>query len=319
VRIVFFGTGPFAIPALERLHAASGVHPLLRVVTRPDRPQARGRKVSPTPVRRRASELGIACDAPETANDPVYLDSLAALAPDLFLVADYGEMLRKRIRELPAVGIFNLHGSLLPRWRGAAPVVHAILAGERETGVTLFRIERGLDSGPVVDMEKLTIGELETAGELEARLARAGADLIERNLPRFASGSLRETPQDDSQATPAPKIEKSAAQIDWTAPAEQVARQVRAYNPWPGAFSLIRGERTIFLRARPIGAEVQGTEPPGSVVSVARDAFCVRCGQGAIEVLELQREGKAPLEAAAYLRGRPLQPGDRFEQQGART
>ncbi len=325
MRVVFFGSGPFALPALERLHECSRRAPLsaadtgpplvelVRVVTRPDRPQRRGRQLVPTPVRARAVELGLPCDAPEGANEPDFLDSLAALSPDLITVADYGEMLRKRLRELPRIGVFNLHASLLPRHRGAAPVVHAILHGEEETGVTLFRIEKRLDSGPIVDAARAGIGPLETAGELEPRLGRLAADLLERNLEAFASGSFREAPQDESLATIAPKIEKRAGAIPWNASALEVSNLVRAFNPWPGAFSFLGAERTIFLRVRPCGAAlVDAALPPGSVEDTRRDGFRVRCGSGAVEVLQLQREGKAPLDAAAYLRGRPLKPGDRF-------
>lgn len=318
LKIVFFGSGPFALPVLERLHAASSTYPLLRVVTRPDRPQARGRKVLPTPVRLRATELGIPCDAPETANAPSFLEALGAADPDLFLVADYGEMLRRGLREIPRLGIFNLHGSLLPRWRGAAPVAHAILAGDTESGVTLFRIERGLDSGPIVDTEKLALGEHETAGELEARLALCAADLIERNLPRFAAGPPRETAQDESRVTLAPKLDKASAQIDWEASAEAVSRQVRAYNPWPGAFSFLGGERTIFLRVRPIAVDPGPGSIPGSIAGLSKNSFSVRCGSGAVAVLELQREGKSPLDAAAYLRGKQFQNNDRFEGRAVR-
>jgi methionyl-tRNA formyltransferase len=311
VKVVFFGSGPFALPTLETLARGPSKTTLARVVTRPDRPQRRGKKLAPTPVRSRATDLGLSCDAPETANDSAYVEVLRGLSPDLFVVADYGEMLRKPLREVPAIGIFNLHGSILPRWRGAAPVVHSILHGDGETGVTLFRIEKGLDSGPVVDAERTTIAPTETAGELEPRLATLAARLLERSLDAFAARTFRETPQDDRLATLAPKVEKRDGAIVWDAPAIEVTNRVRAFNPWPGAYSFLGGERTIFLRVAPSATSLPGAAP-GSVAAVTKDGFKIQCGTGSVDVLEVQREGKAALGAAEYLRGRPLKPGDRF-------
>jgi methionyl-tRNA formyltransferase len=316
VKVVFFGSGTFAVPALELLHGRSPRHPLRLAVTRPDRPAGRGRKLLPTPVRLRAAELGVACEAPDSANDPGFLDRLERVGADLFIVADYGEMLRKRLREAPSIGTFNLHASLLPAYRGAAPVVHALLAGEEETGVTLFRVEKGLDTGPIVGSARTGIAPLETAGELEERLARLAAGLLDASLDAFAAETFRETPQDERLATRAPKLEKRAGAVDWSLAPRALVNFVRALNPWPGAFSFLLGkdgrpERTVFLRvkeAAPGGEDL----PPGTVIDVRGDGFTVRAGGGAVEVLEVQREGKAPLRAAEYLRGRPLRPGDVF-------
>jgi methionyl-tRNA formyltransferase len=316
VRVVFFGSGPFGLPALDALHRSSR-HQLACVATRPDRPAGRGRKLAPTPIRRRAAELGIPCEAPPTANDPRFLETLRSLAPDIFIVADYGEMLRKALREVPRLGAFNLHASALPAYRGAAPVVHALLAGETQTGITLFRIEKGLDTGPVVAVERTAIEPLETAGELEARLALLAAGLLERGLDELEAGTAREVPQDDSRATLAPRLDKSAGAIAWDAPPGKLADFVRALNPWPGAFSFLHAEgrkpeRTIFLRARPAaGVDASGVLP-GAIRDAGRQGFSVACRGGALEVLELQREGKGAVNAAAYVRGRPLAPGDRF-------
>ncbi len=317
MRVVFFGAGAFGLPTLEMLHSRGKTVDLVRVVSRPDRPSGRGRKLTPTPVRARALELGIDCDTPEGANDPAYLDELASLKADVFIAVDYGEMLRRRLRELPRRGIFNLHPSLLPRYRGAAPVPHSLLAGEEVTGVTLFRIERKLDAGPIVDVEKVTVEPLETSGELEARLARVAAGLLERNLETFRGGDFQETPQDDELATFAPKLHKRDAAIDWNRDPVTLTNFVRAMNPWPAAWSVLRQagrkpERTVFLRVRPApGASRQGLRP-GQVEDVRKDGFRIRCEGGAVEVLELQREGKAALPAAAYLQGRSLRPGDSF-------
>jgi len=317
VKVVLFGSGGFGIPTLGRLRSLHGRIDLVRLVSRPDRPRGRGREVAPTPLRARAIELGVPCDAPETANDPAYLETLAALAPDLFVVVDYGEMLRKPLRALPRIGVFNLHGSLLPRYRGAAPVARALLAGEETTGVTLFRVDRELDAGPIVDVVEARIEPIETAGELEARLSILAADLIERNLEAFRSGAFRETRQDDSLVTYAPRLEKSEGLIEWDADPPAIANRVRALNPWPTAWSFLRKEgrrpeRTSFLRVRPVSSSADSSLSPGSVEVVRRDGFSVRCRGGAVDVLELKREGGTALDAASYLRGRPLRLGDRF-------
>jgi methionyl-tRNA formyltransferase len=318
MRVVFFGSGAFALPALERLAGATASHRLLAVVTRPARPGGRGKKLKPTPVYEKALALGLPCESPASVNDPAYLETLAALAPDLFVVVDYGEILAKRFRELARIGAFNLHASLLPRYRGAAPVAHALLAGETRTGVTLFRIEKEIDSGPIVGAAALEVGELETTGELEGRLAELAASLLEHHLQAFASGSFTETPQDASLATFAPKLVKNAGLIDWNRTPGELTRFVRAMNPWPGAYSFLQSpgknpERTIFLRVRPAaGAAAGPAQAPGTVAAVEKNGFHIRCHSGAIEVLELQRAGKAPLDAASYLRGRNLVPGDRF-------
>lgn len=320
MKVIFLGSGSFAVPVLERLCHAPGPQRLLRAVTRPPRPAGRGRKLRPTPVAQAARALGVPCDAPLSVNDPGYIETLRALAPDLIVVVDYGELLRKPFRDLARIGAFNLHASLLPRHRGAAPVARAILAGERTSGVTLFRIERELDAGPIVGTVALEIGELETAGELLSRLAPLAASLLERHLAAFAAGSFAATAQDHTLATRAPKIEKDEGRIDWTLEPDALARAVRAYNPSPGAHSLLHREgeapeRTVFLRVRPAPA-VRPELPPGTVEAVERTGFRVRSGQGAVAVLEIQRAGKSALSAAEYLRGRPLAAGDRFGESG---
>lgn len=318
MKIVFFGSGPFGAPTLRRLSAHATRHPIALVVSRPDRPQRRGRKLAPTPIRALAEELDLPCATPESANAPEFLEDLARLEADIFLVADYGEMLRKRLRGLPRIGVFNLHGSLLPRHRGAAPVAHAILAGDKETGVSLFRIEKGLDSGPVVDFEKTSIRPEENAAELEERLAQIAAGLCERSLDPLAGGNFMEVSQDDEDATLAPKIEKGQGAVPWSLEASALTRFVRAMSPWPGAFTFLRSrgkspERVILRRVRPgRTGDASAALPCGVVERVADEAITVRCRGGSLDILELQREGKAPLESAAFLRGRPLSPGDAF-------
>ena len=327
--IVFFGSGPFALPSLERLlqlgNQRPGVH-VAHIVTRPDRPAGRGRSIRPTPVRQRARELGVEALAPESANDPSFLERLMAQhAPDLFIVADYGEFLRKRFRELPRIGSFNLHGSLLPKHRGAAPVAYAITGGDTVTGVTLFRIEKELDSGPIVDAIEVPIGMAETAGELEDRLAQAAADLLERAIDRFVSGAFTESPQDHAAASLAPKLTKAQGQVDWGAPADAIHNTVRAMTPWPGAYSFLRRRTDEHdERVRLHTVAVLDTEPtqgssPGTVLEVTDDALVVACGRGRAAIMTLQRSGKQPLPAAAFVRGSPIAPGDFFTTKPART
>ena len=303
---------------LRRLATEQGAqdngHELVGVYTRPPRPAGRGKKLRPTPVATLAEELGLRAEAPESANAPETLAALVLLEPDLFVVADYGEFLGKRFRELPRIGAFNLHGSLLPKHRGAAPVAYAILAGQRTTGVTLFRIERTLDSGPIVGARALDIGPEETAEDLEARLAELAAELLIDTLPSFAARTHQETPQDPDGVTLAPKLTKTEACIDWTKSAEQITNAVRAYNPWPGAYSFLARDskapdRTTFLRVRPTSEE---KGEPGAVVRADKKTLAVACGDAAIEVLEVRRAGKAPLGAPEFLRGSRVEMGDRF-------
>lgn len=318
MRTAFLGSGPFALPALEVLHRRSDRYPLVLVATRQDRPVPRGRGLHPTEVRQKCLALGIECETPASVNDAAFLDRLRALRPDLIVTADFGEILRASILSLPRIGVFNLHGSLLPRHRGAAPVAHAILAGDKVSGVTLFRVERGVDTGPIVSQRSIEVDEEETAGELESRLAALAGEVLDGVLERFAEGTFTETPQDERSATLAPKLRKDAALIDWGRSARELAAWVHALNPWPLAYShrLAEGgsaERTAFLRVRPCA--VHGAEPgtpPGTVLAVRKESFDVACGTGRLEVLELQREGKAAMSAAAYLCGRRLQAGTQF-------
>ena len=241
---------------------------------------------------------------------------MGAIGTDVFIVADYGEILREEVLSLPPLGSFNLHASLLPAYRGAAPVVHAILGGEDETGVTLFRLERGLDSGPVLACSRTAIDPVETAGELEARLSELSAALLLEQLPVIAAGNAAGEAQDKILATLAPKLKKSNGLIDWDLPASSVCDLVRAMNPWPLAHGFLcplqgKTKRVSILRSTP-GGDAAGGPPPGTVHEVDAEGFSVSCGRGALRVLELQREGKPAMDAAAFMRGNPIEPGDQF-------
>jgi methionyl-tRNA formyltransferase len=305
MRIVFAGTTRFAATALSALSGAR--HDIVLVLTQPDRPAGRGRKEQASAVKRTALASGLPLKQPLSLKDPELVQTLRALAPEALVVAAYGLLVPPQILDLPPRGCLNIHASLLPRWRGAAPIQRALLAGDRCTGVSIMRMDAGLDTGPVLLTEATPIGPDDTAGTLEERLAEMGARLILRALSEPAT--LR--PQDPAQATYAPKLTKREALIDWSVPASVLDRQVRALNPTPGATTTLAGNPVKVWRARPTGAA--GELPPGTVVRTGRDAIAVACGdETALDVLELQRAGAKRLSAAAFLAGQPLPRGTRF-------
>ena len=302
LRVVFAGTPSFAVPSLRALAAAPGVE-IVAVCTQPDRPAGRGRRPRPSAVKEAAAELGLPVRQPESLRAPEAVGALAALAPDLMVVVAYGLILPPAVLALPRLGCVNVHASLLPRWRGAAPVQWAILAGDRETGVCLMRMDEGLDTGPVLACTRTAIGPRETAGELEARLADLGAGLLARSLPRLAAGALEAVPQDGAAATYAPKIAKADAELDWRLPAAELDRRVRAFHPRPVAWTRLDGEPLRVWRAEPLAAPA-GAEP--GVVVAASGHPEVACGEGRLRLLEVQPAGGRRMDAAAFARGRAL-------------
>lgn len=316
MKVALLASGPFAVPALEALHSGGPDFELCDVISRPDRPAGRGRKLRPNPVKTRALELGRDCWTPGSVNTPELCEELAARAPDALIVADYGEILREEVLSIPPLGSFNLHASILPAYRGAAPVVHALLGGEAQTGVSFFRIERGLDSGPVLACSVTPIEPMETAGELERRLAELSAELLLSQLPLLAEGEAVERVQDESRVTLAPKLKKADGLIDWNQPAAAVHDLVRGMNPWPLAHGFFlpsqgKAKRVNILRSAP-GEEGASDLGPGAVCGVDDESFSVACSVGAIRVLELQREGKPAMDTASFIRGNPVARGDRF-------
>lgn len=311
--IVFVGTPAFAVPALRRLHADG--HPISAVITQPDRPAGRGRHTISPPIKLAADELGLPVWQPATLRDAEVLRQLAALQPQAIVAVAYGQILRREVLDLPPRGVVNVHPSLLPRWRGASPIAAAILAGDEETGVTIMLMDPGMDTGPLLAREAAPISPEDTTGSLTERLSGLGADLLSRTLPRWLAGEIEPQPQDDSAATATRLIRKEDGAIDWTLPAVDIWRRVRAYNPWPGAHTTLDGEPLHIWRAWPL--EDDTTSPPGAVVAlddVARAPlpaglpaapFAVQTGRGLLAVLEIQRAGRRALAAADFLRGMP--------------
>ncbi len=307
MRLVFAGTPRFAVPALEALAAAG--HELAAVLTQPDRPAGRGLAAAAGPVKQAAARRAVPVLQPSTLKDAGVQARLAELAPDALVVAAYGLLLPQAVLDIPRLGALNIHASLLPRWRGAAPIERALLAGDPVTGVCIMQMDAGLDTGPVLLRDELPITPGDTAGTLHDKLAALGARLLVTALDGLAGGTLRPTPQPTEGVTYAAKIEKRETRLEWSRSATEVARQVRAFNPAPGAGARVRGAELKIWRA----AVVAARGAPGEVIAVGADGINVACGDGALRLEELQRAGGRRLPAAAFLRGFPLAPGDRFE------
>jgi methionyl-tRNA formyltransferase len=300
MRLIFAGTPEFAVPSLL---AAASRQEVVAVYTQPDRPAGRGRTLTPSPVKRAALERGIPVLQPESLKSQVARDALAALQPDLLVVVAYGLILPPKILAIPRFGCWNVHASLLPRWRGAAPIQRAIEAGDTRTGVCLMQMEAGLDTGPVMLSQPLDIAPGETAGQLHDRLAAFGAQVLADGLGLLRAG-MRPVPkpQPADGVTYAHKLDTAAAKLDWSLPATVLANKVRAFNPWPMAEATVAGER---LRIHAAGAlSLEHAAAPGSLLAAGRDGLDVACGQGALRIRTLQREGGKAITAADFLNAR---------------
>jgi methionyl-tRNA formyltransferase len=307
IRIVFAGTPEFAVPTLRRLHADGAEISL--VLTQPDRPAGRGRRSTESPVKQAAQALGLTVTQPSNLRDPDLLSSFGN-APDLVVVVAYGLLLPGWMLAWPRAACINLHASLLPRWRGAAPIQHAILAGDLETGVSVMRMEAGLDRGPVYASTSVAIEPAESAARLHERLALLGAELLADVLPRLLDGGLTPVPQDDSVASYAPKLGKSNAGLDWDLAADLLARQVRAYNPWPVAEArTVDGLRLRIWKARALRTTAPG--PPGTVVATGPAGIDVATGAGVLRLEHVQPPSSKVMDASAYLAAHRLD-GVRF-------
>jgi len=302
LRLVFAGTPDFAVPCLDACRA-SGAE-VVAVYTQPDRPAGRGRKLTPSPVKQAALAAGITVQQPDSLKSAEAQQALADLKPDLLVVVAYGLILPRKVLAIPRFGCWNVHASLLPRWRGAAPIQRAILAGDAESGVDLMQMEAGLDTGPILLERRTPISRDDTGGSLHDRLSALGADVLADGLQRLLGGDMPvATAQADEGVTYAHKLDKAEAKLDFQRPAIELERQVRAFDPWPVAEAEIAGERVRIWAALAIDTPYHAT--PGSVIAASRDGIDVACGRGALRVLAVQRAGGKRIGVMDYLNARP--------------
>jgi methionyl-tRNA formyltransferase len=298
-RLIFMGTPGFAVPILESLIQC---HQVVALVTQPDQLGGRGRKqLLPPPTKEVALARGIPVLQPPRLNRPLVVAALKELRPGAIIVAAFGQILRRSVLELAPRGCINVHASLLPRYRGAAPIAAAILAGEAETGVTIMRMDEGIDTGDILALRALPIAPADTTATLTVRLARLGAELLIETLPGWLRGEIAPQPQDEALASYAPQIDKEDGRINWDRPAAQIVRLIRAYDPWPGAYTIYNGALLKILRARAL-PDWRGSSPPGQVVRL-RESVAVATGQGILLLDEIQPAGKRAMTAQAYVSG----------------
>jgi methionyl-tRNA formyltransferase len=328
LRVLFFGTPEFAVPSLEALLSSSSR--VVGVVTQPDKPRGRGQHVSASPVKQKAEAASVPVWQPTKLRDEDFLDRVRALGPDLGVVAAYGKILPEALLQIPRLGMINVHASVLPKYRGAAPIQRAIIEGDKSTGVTIMRVVKELDAGPMMLADWLTIEANETNEELEPRLATLGAGLLLTAIDQMVQGTLTEIPQDDSKATYASRIQKVDGRLEWDQAAQAIHDRVRGLHPWPHAYTFHDRARYVIHETRPyatINAAVE-TLPeelaasarqqaegawPGTVLVAAKGHLIVSAGMGsAIEIRRLQEEGRKVVDARAFLAGRALRPGQRF-------
>jgi len=305
MRLIFMGTPEFALPSLNALHHSG--HAILAVVCQPDRPKGRGGRLTPPPVKGMAERFELPILQPDKMKDLAFLEGLRALKPEVIVVVAFGRILPPAILDLPPHGCINLHASLLPKYRGAAPIQWAIINGEQETGVTTMRLDPGMDTGDILLQERMPILPEDTAGSLSVRLAERGADLMIRTLNGLESGEIIPVPQDHAQATLAPILEKEAGKIDWTQPAAHILNRIRGLSPWPGAYTLYQNQRWSLWKAD-LGDPTAGG-PPGTIQKTGREGISVATGQGLLEILELQPANRRRMSVREFLAGHTVKPG----------
>ncbi|MFZ0591722.1 MAG: methionyl-tRNA formyltransferase [Bryobacteraceae bacterium] len=307
MRIIFLGTPEFAAPSLQALIEAG--HEIAAVFTQPDRPKGRGNQFAASPVKEAALRLGLTVLQPDRVRRPEHVATIAALEPSLMVVVGYGQIIPQSIIDIPPHGVLNVHASLLPKYRGAAPIQWAIAKGETETGVTIMRIDAGLDTGDMLLKWSTAIYPDETASELSRRLAPAGAKLLIDAIKQIESGTARFEPQDAAQATYAPILKKEDGRVDWSRSATEIYNRLRGFAPWPGSYTTLRGQTLQIYKARPIEAAAEGE--PGTL-HVEKRRLLVTCGAGSLEVLELQMEGRKRMPIDTFLNGYSLKPDKRL-------
>ncbi|HVW83817.1 MAG TPA: methionyl-tRNA formyltransferase [Bryobacteraceae bacterium] len=305
MKVVFLGTPEFAVPTLERILEAG--HGVLEVVTQPDRPKGRKQEMTPSPVKAAALRHGLPVFQPERIRRAEAVEHLRALAPDVMVVVGYGQIIPQSIIDIAPLGIINVHASLLPELRGAAPIQWSIARGDKRTGVTTMRIDAGLDTGDIVEQWETAIGPEETAPELSARLAEAGASLLGRTLAGLCSGKVRPVPQDNARATLAPILKKEDGRIDWSRSAREIHNRIRGFQPWPGAYASFRGQSIHLWRSRLVPQ--RWDRPPGSLVHEG-GVFAVGGDGAALELLEVQLEGRRKMPAEVFANGHRLTQTD---------
>ncbi len=307
--IVFMGTPEFAVPALKALIA--GPDEVIGVVTQPDRPRGRGRKLLPSPVKVEAQKANIPVFQPEKVGSPEFVEILKGLEPDLLVVCAFGQILPQRVLDIPRIMPINIHGSLLPRYRGAAPIQWAILNGDEETGITIMKMDAGMDTGPMLLKRSLPIGPETTFGELSSKMATLGAEALMEALDLLEKGMLKEEAQPEEGVTYAPPIKKEQLKIDWNAPAQKIHCQLRAFDPRPGAWAIMEGQRVRLFSPELLPKENPGQEP-GTIIRADEKGLLVSCPDGALLIKEIQWPGRKRIPVSDFLRGRKVTPGTRL-------
>ena len=305
---LFIGTSPFAVPSLYRL-AEAPEHEVLAVVTQPDRPQGRGGKLSVSPVKAAALKMGLPLWQPEKVRAKEFVGVVREMAPDIIVVAAFGQIIPQRMLDIPPMGCLNVHGSLLPRWRGAAPMQYALMAGDAETGVTTMMMDAGLDTGDILLQAPLPLDTVENLGDLEAKLAEVGANLLMQTLAAIAHGSCPRTPQNPNLVTLAPSLPPDIGELDWTRPAAELHNLVRGITPKPGAYTLVQGKRLKIWRTELIEVQEAEAGAPGTIEKVGGGGITIYASKGALRLLEVQPESKGRMAADAWARGTRLVPG----------
>ena len=305
-RVIFMGTPDFSVPCLAALHAATHV---LGVVTQPDKPRGRGQKLTASPVKAWAEKNGLPVWQPKKVRETAFVDFLKEQNPDLIIVVAFGQILSQDILDIPPLGCINVHASLLPAYRGAAPMQWCLMHGEKKTGVTTMFMDEGLDTGDMLMRETLPITQAMTAAELHDAMMKLGADVLEKTLFSLSEGTLKRTPQDDALSTYAPLLDKEVGRIDWKKSAQEIHDLVRGLNSWPGAYTMLAGQKFKIWRTR----LAEGTAEPGEIVSVTKQGLLVGTGEGMLEILEVQAPSKKKMAAGDYVRGHGLQLPARFD------
>ncbi|NBI70836.1 methionyl-tRNA formyltransferase [Clostridiaceae bacterium] len=311
MRLVFMGTPDFAVPALEAL--IRGGHEVAAVVTQPDRPRGRGKAIIMSPVKQKALEHGIAVLQPERIKkDEAFLKSLEEISPDAIVVAAFGQILPETILRLPRYGCINIHASLLPKYRGAAPIQWAVINGEEFSGVTTMQMDAGLDTGDIMETKEVELRVKETGGSLFEKLSEAGGELILSTLRKVEDGSITHTKQAQEESSYAGMLDKAMGRVDWSRGAEEIERLIRGLNPWPSAYTSYKGKTLKFWDADVVVQKEERTAEPGEIVSVEEERFLVQTGNGLLAVYELQLEGKKRMLSDAFLRGYPMKEGEKL-------